>query len=89
VEWIADYLCGQITGASWACDKEVQPHEANALKLDSSKAKSRLHWLPRWSLEEALGMTLSWHNAWRSREDMAAFTIGQIHSYENGDGADC
>ncbi len=83
VEWIADYLCGQIKGASWACDKEMQTHEANTLKLDSSKAKVRLHWLPRWSLEQALGMTLSWHKAWRNSEDMAELTIEQIRLFEN------
>lgn len=84
VEWIIEYLCKQMEGASWKCDTAVQPHEANVLKLDSSKAKSMLGWQPRWSLEQALAMTLSWHKAWRNNEDMAACSIGQIQEYEDG-----
>lgn len=82
VEWICEYLCNQVEGATWQCDTAHQPHEANALKLDSSKAKNLLGWQPRWSLEQALSMTLSWHNAWRNNEDMAESSIRQIQQYE-------
>lgn len=84
VEWIVEYLCKQMEGVSWKCDTAVQPHEANALKLDSSKAKSRLQWYPRWNLEVALTKTIEWHQAWRNDEDMAACSIGQIQEYEDG-----
>ncbi len=83
VGWIVEYLCAGISGSSWKCDDSPQPHEANHLKLDSAKAKSRLAWLPRWKLETALSHTLSWHRAWRSGKNMAEFTIAQIHEYES------
>jgi len=82
VQWIADYLCEQVDGASWVCDTAIQLHEAGALKLDSSKAKGRLQWHPRWNLEQALSMTLFWDKAWHKKSDMAAFTIEQIRAYE-------
>lgn len=82
VQWIVEYLCNQVPDAAWQCDATPQPHEANTLKLDSSKAKAQLGWHPRWNLEYALGMTLAWHQAWKRGSDMAATSVRQIHEYE-------
>lgn len=82
VQWIVEYLCSQVAGATWQCDSSPQPHEANTLKLDSSKAKAQLGWRPRWSLQTALGMTLAWHQAWKQGADMAAASVQQIRQYE-------
>ncbi len=83
VQWIVDYLCRQVPGASWQCDDaNFQPHEATMLKLDSSKAKALLNWYPRWDLERALAMTLDWHQAWRNGQNMIAASQQQIHHYE-------
>jgi CDP-glucose 4,6-dehydratase len=57
-------------------------HEARYLKLDSSRARSRLHWLPRWSLSEGLEATVAWYRALHAGEDMAAVTTAQIAAYE-------
>lgn len=81
VRWIVEYLCSQVPDAAWQSDASPQPHEANTLNLDSSKAKAQLGWRPRWNLQTALGMTLAWHRAWRQGEDMAAFSVQQIHEY--------
>lgn len=82
VRWIVEYLCSQVPGATWKSDPSPQPHEANTLKLDSSKAKDKLKWRPRWNLQTALSMTLAWHRAWKQGSDMAAFSVRQIHEYE-------
>ena len=82
VQWIVEHLCNQVPGAQWQCDQAPQPHEANMLKLDSAKAKSKLGWQPRWDLKTALGMTLGWHQAWREGVDMAASSVQQIQAYE-------
>jgi CDP-glucose 4,6-dehydratase len=82
VQWIVEELCSQITNASWQCDASPNPHEANMLKLDSSKAKALLAWRPRWNLQTALHMTLAWHQAWKADADMADFSIEQIKQYE-------
>lgn len=82
VQWIVEYLCNQVPHASWQCDASQQPHEANTLRLDSSKAKAQLGWRPRWNLQAALGMTLAWHQAWQQGSDMAAISMHQIQEYE-------
>ncbi len=82
VQWIIEHLCRTIPGARWQLDARPQLHEANHLKLDSSKAKTAMSWFPRWQLAQALEHTLSWHRGWRSGKDMAALTLQQIRAYE-------
>ena len=83
VGWILEKLCAQIPAARWETESAKQPHEAGLLKLDSSKAKTKLGWTPRWNLETALSKTTEWHQAWRNREDMAVITTQQIQAYVN------
>lgn len=82
VRWIVERLAGMRQDIKWVCDEAQQPHEACYLKLDSSKAKSRLGWLPRWHLQTALQKTLDWHQAWHSGNDMRDYTFGQIAEYQ-------
>ena len=81
VEWIVTQLCDRIPGARWEFQKTEQFHEAGLLRLDSSKAKKYLEWWPRWDLKTALENTIEWHQAWRSGEDMEAFSSEQIQTY--------
>ena len=83
VSWIVERLCAQIPGSKWQTENTKQPHEAGLLKLDSSKAKTKLGWMPRWNLETALSKTVEWHHAWRNQEDIAAVTSAQIYSYQD------
>ncbi len=81
VQWIVETLCARMPSASWQRDKAPQPHEANTLRLDSSKARLRLGWRPRWSLPRALQATLDWHLAWKDGSAMDEFSLRQIHEY--------
>ncbi|MHA8072220.1 CDP-glucose 4,6-dehydratase [Aquirufa ecclesiirivi] len=36
-------------------------HEAGLLKLDNSKAISRLHWTPKWNTKKAIEETINWY----------------------------
>ncbi|MEQ7919552.1 CDP-glucose 4,6-dehydratase [Xanthomonas sp. WHRI 1810A] len=63
---------------------QVEPsdlHEAGLLRLDSTRARQRLDWQPRWSLEQCLKHTLDWHLAWKDGQDMHDFTQGQLALY--------
>ncbi|MBI5450849.1 MAG: CDP-glucose 4,6-dehydratase [Gammaproteobacteria bacterium] len=82
VKWIVERMAEMRKDVKWQCDKAPQPHEANYLKLDSSKARKQLNWLPRWRLQTALNKTLAWHEAWRKAEDMRAVTLAQILAYQ-------
>ena len=71
VSWIADELAQSWGGtASWRHDTGRHPREANYLKLDVSKAKDELGWLPVLPLSEALNWIVEWyrtcHTEWRS-----------------------
>jgi len=86
VQWVVEELVrGWGRGASWDVDSAPQPHEANCLKLDCSKARARLGWQPRWSLEVALAKVGAWHRALGEGADMRDFTLAQIHAFEAGD----
>ena len=82
VQWIVEHLCETWgDGASWTLQPGNHPHEASFLKLDISKARQRLHWAPRWSLETALTRITEWHQAWLSGQDMRAACLNQISQY--------
>ena len=82
VQWIVERMCAQWGAeAGWALQPGTHPHEANFLKLDISKARQRLQWSPRWSLETALSRIIEWHQAWISGRDMHALCLAQISQY--------
>ena len=85
VQWIVAQLTQHWgEGASWVLDDGDHPHEAHYLKLDCSKAKARLDWQPRWSLNEALEKIIAWHKAEVQGEDMNAKTLAQIAEFTSG-----
>nr|WP_199704127.1 CDP-glucose 4,6-dehydratase [Butyrivibrio sp. XB500-5] len=56
------------------------PHEANYLKLDCSKIKSRLKWSPKWNIDDAVRATAEWTYAYFSGEGIASMEK-QIKEY--------
>jgi CDP-glucose 4,6-dehydratase len=83
VQWIVERLCeawGQ--GATWVVQPGDHPHEAHFLKLDISKARQRLNWAPRWSLQTTLNHITHWHQAWLAGQDMRDICLQQINSYQ-------
>lgn len=84
VEWIVNKMTEFWGGGStWVRVEQPQPHEASYLKLDCSKARSRLNWMPRWSLEMALAAIIDWHRAYLAGDDMRAATLTQIQDFES------
>lgn len=69
-------------GASWHLSDSQQPHEANFLKVDSSKSRARLNWNRRMSLDRALDWTIEWYRRQRSGEKPARLILEQIERYE-------
>ena len=82
VSWIVDRLCKKFPDARWEITDYHELHEASLLKLDSSKAKSRLHWKPRWNLDIALDKTVEWFDAWKKGESLDQISLQQIKAYE-------
>jgi CDP-glucose 4,6-dehydratase len=81
---VLDYLVAHWPkSASWQLDSDEQPHEAQLLKLDISKAKAKLNWQPVWGLDTTLQSIIDWHQSWVNGEDMETVTLNQIINYEN------
>lgn len=84
VQWVVEQLCDAWgNDAAWMLQPGHHPHEASFLKLDISKARQRLQWAPRWSLETALTHITEWHQAWLSGQDMRAVCLNQIFQYRS------
>ena len=83
VEWIVRELAKAWgEDARWELEGIPQPHEAQNLKLDCSKALSRLGWKPILHLQDALAMTAAWYRAKLQNADMHTFTCDQIQQYQ-------
>ena len=67
--------------ASWKKEGSEQPHEANLLKLDCSKARTRLGWVPKWDLEAGIKRVVQWQKAFQAKEDMQKTSLTQIREY--------
>ncbi len=67
--------------ASWEKLGLEQPHEANFLKLDCTKARMQLGWIPKWNLEIAVQKIIQWQRAFQANQNMQEFSIAQINDY--------
>jgi CDP-glucose 4,6-dehydratase len=81
VDWILDKMISKWPNSSWELDKNSSPHEAGFLKLDISKAKSKLGWSPLWGLSDTLEKIVNWHQAWLNKEDMQVVCLAEIKEY--------
>ena len=71
-----------LPASSWKMDKDFHPHEAQLLRLDCSKANTKLGWVPLWHLDRTLNETIEWYKAWSCKKDMHQFSINQIETYQ-------
>ncbi|GMM91800.1 CDP-glucose 4,6-dehydratase [Qipengyuania sp. MTN3-11] len=82
VRWVVEQLAAHWGGdAGWVEADGFHPHEAHSLKLDISKARARLHWRPRWALEEAVERIVAWQKAWLDGADMRTHCLAEIENY--------
>jgi CDP-glucose 4,6-dehydratase len=82
VREIADRLAAMWgEGLAWRAEGDAGPRETAVLRLDSTKARERLGWAPRWHLDEALSATVDWFRAWREGADARAITAAQIAAF--------
>lgn len=62
---LVDLFCNTWGNASWINKSESNaPHEANFLKLDCSKIKTKFGWKPRWHIDDAIQKTCDWVKVW-------------------------
>jgi CDP-glucose 4,6-dehydratase len=56
----------------------AQPHEAETLRLDSSRARSTLGWRPQWDLDRALTGIVDWYRVFAAGGSTRDATLTQI-----------
>lgn len=83
VEWMVEYMSHLWeVSLPWESDPHLRKNEVNTLRLDHSRAKSRLDWIPRWNIEEGLERTLAWYrHHLDDPESMEQFSHRQIEEY--------
>ncbi len=84
VEAVVKKLSAQLKGGlRYRVSQDAALHEAILLKLDCSKATTKLGWRPRTSIDDALRLIADWQNQMLSNEDMQAVSLGQIRAFES------
>ncbi|MBN2035444.1 MAG: CDP-glucose 4,6-dehydratase [Chitinispirillaceae bacterium] len=73
-------------GAKFELKPDHGPHEASYLKLNWSKAASRLSWFPQWHIETAIAKTASWYRNVSKGKNAQEECLQQIEEYENAEG---
>jgi CDP-glucose 4,6-dehydratase len=82
VQEVVDLLIsGWGDSARWKQEGSEQPHEAQLLKLDCSKARAQLGWIPKWNLETATQKIVQWQIAFQAKENMHEVSLAQINHY--------
>ena len=81
---IVDMFC-----SSWGDVKRIDrseanaPHEANFLKLDSSKLKKTFGWAPTWHMSTTIAKVVEWTRVWNDGGDIPAIMDKQIEEFIN------
>jgi CDP-glucose 4,6-dehydratase len=82
VQWIVEQMAEQWgKNTSWIVGEDDNPHEANHLKLDCTKAHTRLNWHPKWSLSQALLKIVQWHKLEYENCNYKEVCLAQIDDY--------
>lgn len=59
------------------------PHEANFLKLDSTKIRNTFNWKPKWGIEKAIEKTVEWTKVYSNDGDIIECVNKQINEFFN------
>lgn len=82
---LVDLFCEKWgNGLKWINKSEKDaPHEANFLKLDSTKIKNVFGWKPKWNINYAIEKTIEWTDAYYNSKDIVECTDKQIEEFFN------
>lgn len=79
VEAVVRQILTHLGKGEYEVQEDYSKHEANILKLDTTKAKSLLGWRPRLDFNENIEFTAAWYkNFYQKKEDPILFTNRQV-----------
>ena len=85
VSTLVGLIAGAWEGGRWEAKPEGDaPHEATLLRLDWTKARTRLGWQPVLALKDTVGLTVAWYRAAVAGGDRSMYdlSVEQIRDYE-------
>lgn len=63
---LVDRIVNAWGEGSWQDHSNLNaPHEANILKLDITKAKTKLGWYPKWDINKSVTETITWYQQYK------------------------
>jgi CDP-glucose 4,6-dehydratase len=68
-------------GLRWEIDDGPGPPEARLLRLDSTKARTRLGWEPLWDLDDAVRSLAAFYRALADGDDVRSVVLEQINAF--------
>ena len=68
-------------GMTWLDRREDGPREAGCLRLDCTKLKETFGWRPRWNLQTAVEMVVTWSRCWAAGGDVRALMDAQMDAF--------
>ena len=79
---VLDMLIKNFGHGRYIAREDKTKHEATNLKLDSSKAREKLNWQPKYNLEKAVSETAIWYKEYYSNpRNIKNLTMQQIREY--------
>jgi CDP-glucose 4,6-dehydratase len=81
VRWLVEQILAEWGAVGWDAVKAGQLHEAQVLRLDTTKARTALGWRPALTLSESLRLVVAWHKAVAGGADARAICQGQLAEY--------
>ena len=80
---LATLFCDQWgNDLKWINKSEMDaPHEANFLKLNTSKVKETFNWKSKWNIDKAVEKTVEWTKHYMDNENMGSCTDKQIEEF--------
>jgi CDP-glucose 4,6-dehydratase len=79
VGWVVERMAELWPGGlRWTHEEGSRPPEARYLRLDSTRARSKLGWKAPVSLDLAIAATVAWYRALHAKADMRTVTLEQV-----------
>jgi CDP-glucose 4,6-dehydratase len=69
------------SGATWSIQPGDHPHEAQYLRLDCSKARTKIGWKTRWDIYDGLAATVDWYRDFAANSDTNELCLRQIDQF--------
>jgi len=67
-----------MNNGSYHIQKDGSKHEMKILKLDATKAKTKLGWKSLMNIDKSLDWTFEWYKSYYNKKDMSEITKNQI-----------